>query len=94
MQMVIYIKVSGLTEKLMEWVCFLINKAHLFTKVNGKMINSMVMVLKVGIKDLLSILVTLLKEKKQAKEDLNMTEAFLKEILSMENFAEKENTIL
>jgi hypothetical protein len=81
-------------EKLMEWGCFLINKAHLFMKVNGKMINSMVMVLKVGIKDLLYILVTLLKEKKQAKEDLNMMEAFLKEILSMENFAEKENIIL
>ena len=81
-------------EKLMEWVCFLINKAHLFMKVNGKMINSMETVLKVGIKDLLSILVTLLKEKKQGKEDLNMMEAFLKEILSMENFAEKENTIL
>ena len=32
--------------------------------------------------------------KKQAKEDLNMMEAFLKEILSMENFVEKENTIL
>lgn len=92
MQMVIYIKVSGKMEKLMVWVSFLTNKV-LFMKVNGKTINNMVKVLKVGIKDLLSILEISLREKKQVKVDLNMMEAFLKEILLMENFVEKENII-
>lgn len=92
MQMEISIKDIGKREKLMDMVCTLTKMVQCI-KVNGQMINIMEKELKLGTMDLLSMRESLLKPKRQEKEDLNLMATTTREILRMVSLKDKENTI-
>lgn len=92
MQMEISTKDIGKREKLMDMVFTLIKMVQCI-KVNGQMINIMEKELKLGTMDLLSMRESLLKPKRQEKEDLNLMATTTREILRMVSLKDKENTI-
>ena len=92
MQMEISIKDIGKREKLMDMVFTLIKMVQCI-KVNGQMINITEKELKLGTMDLSSMRESLLKPKRQEKEDLNLMATTMREISRMVSLKDKENTI-
>ena len=82
--MVIYTKENGLMVKLMAWAYSSIPTGRCM-KVTGRTISSMVTEQNLGITTRSSLQAISLKEKRQAKVDLNLKVAIMKEISSMVN---------
>ena len=82
--MVIYTKENGLMVKLMAWAYSSIPTGRCM-KATGRTISSMVTEQNLGITTRSSLQAISLKEKRQAKVDLNLKVAIMKEISSMVN---------
>lgn len=91
--MAIFIKVSGQTEKQMEWV-FSWTQMVLCTKANGKMINNMDLEQNHGTTTRSSLLVILSKVRRPVKVDSNLKVAIMKVISLMDSSMELANITL
>jgi hypothetical protein len=93
-QMVTFIKANGKMVKLMDMVYSWMLMVHLFMRVNGLMINKMDKVQRNGTVVPNAIPETLLKDRRQEKENLSSMVATMRETSLMDNSMVKESTTL